>query len=148
MGGVFELLAAEPWNNDEFGFDVGEGGEVAPEFFELEDGEDVFLSVAPAFFDFFEGDVGGESVCDFANGGGDLEVVFVDDVVSGELEEIEELIEVNPGGHGVVVGEGEFVFFARHGESFEKSGLAVDGGEATSSVFESSGDDFVGESSV
>ena len=61
LGGVFELLAAEAGDDEEVAADFAQGGEVSPEFFELGDGEDVFLAVAPALFYFLEGDVGGEA---------------------------------------------------------------------------------------
>ena len=56
---VLELLAAGAGDEGEGAGDVGEAGHVAPEFFELGDGVDVFLAVAPAFFYVFDGDVGG-----------------------------------------------------------------------------------------
>ena len=72
LGGIFELLAAESWDDDEVRLDLGQSGEVGPEFFELGDGKDIFLAVAPAFFDLFEGDVGGEAFRDVSNGRGDF----------------------------------------------------------------------------
>ena len=147
LGRVFKLLPTGSRDDKEFRFDIGEGGEVTPEFFELGDGEDVFLSVAPAFFDFLEGDVGREAGGNFANGFGDDCGVSGEDVFAGESKEGEELVEVDPGRHGVVVGEDEFVFFPRHGKAFEKARASVDGGEAASSVFEAAGDDFEGEAS-
>lgn len=145
LGGVLELLAAKAGDDEEVGLDFGEGGEVRPEFFELEDGEDVLLSVAPAFFYFLDGDVGGEFGGDVTDSGGDFFPVVGEEVVAGEAEEGEELVEVDPGRHGVVVGEGEFVFLAREGEAFEEAGAFVDAGEAATAVFESAGDDLEGE---
>lgn len=65
------MLSAGTGDDDEAGGEVGEGGEVAPEFFELRNGEDVFLAVAPAAFNVFEGDVGGDAGGEATDGGGD-----------------------------------------------------------------------------
>lgn len=71
LGLVLELLSAGAGDDHEAGGEVGEGGEVAPEFFELGDGKHVFLAVAPAAFDVFEGDVGGDAGGEAPDGGGD-----------------------------------------------------------------------------
>ena len=57
-------------------FDVGAGefverGHVAPEAFELGDGEDVFLAAAPTFFHFLDRDVAGHAVRHAADRGVD-----------------------------------------------------------------------------
>ena len=71
MGLVLELLSADAGDDNEAGGEVGESGEVAPEFFELGDGKHVFLAVTPAAFDLLEGDVGGDAGGEAADGGGD-----------------------------------------------------------------------------
>ena len=63
LGGVFELLAAKSGDCEKAGIGFGKGGEVSPEFFELSDREDIFLAMAPALLDVFEGEVGRESLC-------------------------------------------------------------------------------------
>lgn len=157
LGGVFELLAAAAGDGDEAGGEVGEAAHVDPEFFELADGEDVFLAVAPAFLDVFEGDIGGHFGGDAADGGGEFFAggggvgaigVGAEDVVAGEVEGGEELVEVNPAGIGVVIGELEFDVFAGEGEAFDKAGAAIDAGEAAAAIFEAAGDDFEGEGSA
>ena len=147
LGLVFELLAAGPGDDEEAGVDFGEGGHVAPEFFELGDGEDIFLAVAPAFFDVLEGEVGGHAAGEAADGIGDFEVGggAGEEVGALEAEGGEELIEVDPGRKGIIVGEVEFIFFAGHGEAFDEAGAAVDAGEAAAAVFEAAGDDFEAE---
>ena len=44
LGGVLELLTTEAWDGDEAGLPVGECGDVAPEFLELRDGENILLA--------------------------------------------------------------------------------------------------------
>ncbi len=146
MGLVLELLAAGARDDREAADDVGECGHVAPEFFELDDWEDVFLAVAPAFFDILESDVGGHACGEITDGLSDLFLIF--EVGADEAEDGEEFIEMDPCGHGVVEGETEFVFFAGHGEAFDETRAAVDAGEAAAAVFEPAGDDFEGETGL
>ena len=78
-GGVYgEVLAGHLW----------QCAHVTPEFFELDDREDVFLAVAPAFFDILESDVGGHECGEIADGLGDLILVFevgADEAEDGEV---------------------------------------------------------------
>ena len=129
------------------GVDLRQGRHVAPEFFELGDGEDVFLSVAPALFDFLQRDIGRHPCREGADSGGDFFSAAGPrrEVGAGEGEGGEELVEVDPGGEGIVIGQGEFGFLAGHGETFDQPGTAVDAGEAAAAVLEAAGDDFEGE---
>lgn len=68
--------------------------------------------------------------------------------MAGEAEGVEEAVEVDPGGHGVVVPELELVFFAGKGEAFDQAWEAVDAGEAAAAVLKAAGDDFEGEAGV
>lgn len=68
--------------------------------------------------------------------------------MAGEAEGVEEAVEVDPGGHGIVVTELELVFLAGEGEAFDQSGLAVDAGQAAAAIFEATGDDFESEAGV
>jgi hypothetical protein len=72
LGGIFKLLPAEAGHDDVAAVEVAEGGEVTPEFFELGDWEDIFLSVAPSFLDVLEGDVSGHARGQVADGVGDF----------------------------------------------------------------------------
>jgi hypothetical protein len=142
LGGVFELLTAKSWNDEEVGLDLGESGKVGPEFFKLGDGKDVFLAVAPAFFDFLNGDVSGESFGNGADGDGDFIFVVSEDIITGETEESEELVDVDPSRHGVVITEVELILFMGEGKAFEETGASVNTGKAATAVFEPAGDDF------
>ena len=146
LGLVFELLAAGAGDDEEAAVGFGQGGHVAPQFFELGHGENILLAMAPAFFDFLEGDVAGHAMAEFADGG--LDAGGVCQISTGEAEQREELVEVNPGGHGVVVGEGEFILLAGHGEAFDKPGAAIDPGEAPAAILNAPGDDFKGEAGL
>ena len=68
--GVFELLS--PLSGDEgvLALDALQRCHVAPDFLELRYEEDGFLAVSPAFFNFFEGYVGGQASGNFADGFG------------------------------------------------------------------------------
>lgn len=151
MGLILELEAAETGDGDEPAFHFGELAEVAPEFFELGDGEDVFLAVTPAFLHFLEGDVGGEAGGELADAltqgflglGGAL--FGGEHGVAGGAEHGEETVQVDPSGHGVVVGEPELVGFVGQGEAFDETGLAVDAGETAAPILESTGNDLEGE---
>ena len=61
---------------------------------------------------------------------------------------VQEAVDIDPGGEGVVVPELEFGFLAGHGEAFEQADAAVDAGEAAAAVFEAAGDDLEGEGGV
>ena len=162
LGLVLELLTAHSGDGDELAVDVRKGGEVAPEFFELGDGEDVFLGVAPAFFDVFEGDVSGHPGGEVADGGvdpvggrgwggggvGGIDGCRGEEIGAGQLEDFEQLVEVDPGGHRVVVGEFEFLLFAGHGEAFDESWAAIDAGEAAAAIVEAARNDLEGEAGV
>ena len=69
LGGIFELLATEARHGEVASLDGGEIAHIAPEFFELADGENVFLAIAPAFFHLLERDVGGHLGGEAADGG-------------------------------------------------------------------------------
>jgi hypothetical protein len=155
LGLVFQLLAAQAGDDHKTGGDLGKGGQVTPELLELGDWEDVFLAIAPAFFDLLQSDVGGEAGSELADGDGDLfPSVFVsglgrlDDILAIETEDGEEAVDVDPGGHGIVEAELELVLLARHGETFHESGAAVDAGEAAAAVFEATGDDLEREAGI
>lgn len=148
LGLVLELLTAGARDHEVAGVDFREGGEVAPEFLELGGGEDVLLTVAPAFLDVLEGDVGGEAggeVADgvgdpgggvFGRGGGGVFGGGAEEVLAGESEGGEEGIEADPGGHGVVVAEAELVLLAGHGESLDEAGETIDAGESATAILE------------
>ena len=96
--------------------------------------------MAPAFLDIFERDVGGHAGGEVPDGLSDF--LFVPEVVPAQAEGGEQLVEVDPCGHGIVEREAEFVFFARHGEAFDKAWGAIDAGEASTAVLEAAGDHF------
>lgn len=155
MGLVFELLTALSGDGDELSPDIRECGEVAPEFFELGDRIDVFLGVAPAFLDFFQGDVSGHAGREIADGGVDVfgrggggrgRVIGMgrgggEEIGARQAEDVEQLIEVDPCGHRVVVREFEFLLFARHGEAFDQAQAAINAGETAAAVIEAARDD-------
>ena len=162
LGLVLELLAAQSRDSDELAIDVRQGGEIAPEFLELSDRENVFLGVAPAFFDVFEGHVSGHASGEGTDGGvemvgcrgrsgggiGGVDGCRGEEIGAGQLEDFEEPVEVNPGGHRVVVGEFEFLLFTRHGEAFDQPEPAVDAGEAAAAIVDAPGDDLEGETGL
>lgn len=57
----FQLLPTLQGSCKEGAVNLRQSAHVTPQFFELCNGEDVFLSVSPPLFDVFECDVGGES---------------------------------------------------------------------------------------
>ena len=69
---ILQLLSAQSRHNKIPAIHFGQRGHVAPEFFELRDGEDIFLAVAPAFLHVFERDVGRETAGEFTDGGSDF----------------------------------------------------------------------------
>jgi len=99
--------------------------------------------MAPTFFDLLEGDVGGHAGGEGADGGVDL--VGVGEVGACEVECSEQGVDLDPAGIAIIIGECEFVFFARHGKALDELGAAVDAGEATAAVLEAAGDDLEGE---
>ena len=60
----------------------------------------------------------------------------IGEVGAVEAEGGEELVEIDPAGVRVVVGQGELGFFARHGEAFDEPDAAIDAGQAAAAVFE------------
>ena len=86
---VLELLAARSRHDEERAIHFREGCDIAPEFFELDHGEDVLLAFAPAFLDVLEGDVGGHALGHAANRGRDL-------WFAGSREELEQRLLTVP----------------------------------------------------
>ena len=72
LGGIFELLAAEPGHGDVASLDGRELTHISPKFFELANWENVFLAVPPAFFHLLERDVGGHLRGEITDGGVDF----------------------------------------------------------------------------
>ena len=87
LGGVLELLTAEAGDDEVATLGLRQGGEVAPEFLELGDGEDVFLSVAPALFHLLQGEVSREAGGELADPGLDGLFVVLEDIVAGQVKE-------------------------------------------------------------
>ena len=110
------------------------------------DGVHIFPSVAPAFCDVGEGDVGWDAGGEIADGGGDFR--FILKIGARKSEAVEQLVEIDPRRHRVVVRERKLVLFARHGETFEETDLAIDAGETAAAVFDAAADDFEGEAGV
>ena len=148
LGGVLELLSTPAGHHEVAAVGIGESGDVAPDLFELGDGEDVFLSVTPAFLDVFEGEVGGHARSEVVHARPDFGLVVGEDVFPGQGEEGEEIVEIDPGGEGVVVGEAELGIFLRHGQAFDQPGSAVNAGQAATAIFEAAGDHLEVEASA
>ena len=87
LGLILELLAALAGHEGVGVGDAGEGGHVAPEFFKLSHGIDVFLAMASTFFDVFQCDIGRH----FSSHGphGFVDVIYVVEVVATEAEHAE-----------------------------------------------------------
>ena len=120
--------------------EVGQGGQVAPEFLELGDGEDVLLAVTPPPLDVLDGDVGRHPGGGRPDGGGHLGGVGPE-VVPRDLEGVEQAVEIDPRGQAVVITEGELRVLTRLGEPFEESEAAVDPGQPAAAVVDPPGDD-------
>src|SRR5690606_22733416 len=113
------------------------------QLFELRHRENVFLTLPPPLFDVFQRDVGGHAGGDGTDSVGHLSLVV--QVGSGERENGEQAVDVDPRRARVVKRKVELDVFTGQGQPFDQAQLPVDAGEPTSPVLDSPRDNLRGE---
>ena len=138
MGLVLQLLSARAANHEVAGGNVGQGGQVAPEFLELADRENVLLAPAPPAFHILERDVGwhaiGQSVDRLGHRG------VVGQVGPGQAQQLQQTVDFDPGRQGVVVRQAEFFLLAGKGQSLEDADPAIHPSQAAAAILKAPGD--------
>ena len=99
----FELLPTPAGHGHEAAGKFRKAGHVAPEFFKLRHGQDIFLTFPPAFFDVLQRDVGGHAGGQRAHGV--VHLFPVHTLLAGQPEQGAELVDIDPLGRTVVPGE-------------------------------------------
>ena len=96
--------------------------------------------MSPAALDLLDRHVGRQSCRDCPDAFGNP-LLRTGQCLAIQLEEMQELIDVNPRGHRVVIAQAELIRFAGLGQPFEQSGLAVHPGEPAPAVLDTPRDD-------
>src|SRR5512140_1308917 len=124
---VFEVLATLARYGDVPARQLGQGGHVTPEFFELRYREDVLLALTPALLDFLESDVCGHAPGHRPDCG--CHFLFIQEIVPAEAEYGQELVDVQPARIRVVIRKPEFHILVRQRQALEDLQPAIHPGK-------------------